>query len=155
MYKHRQRFAELLSACPDHMTAFTDESFVPDSTHNAFVIWRQVLYYRLHKYNSVVTAELYAIAIPKSSVHPAWIPAITPRVHRLAKHIRYPSGHSPEHPIASEILTQVPTFGEQRSLLRSAGYLAKSACRRRGLWCGNWSSSFSVCVAISHSPLLK
>jgi hypothetical protein len=75
-------FTELLSAYPDHTAVNTDGSFFHESTGSAFIYDGQMFSYRLHNFNSVFTAELYAKK-PSSSVHPASTSAMPSNLHRL------------------------------------------------------------------------
>jgi hypothetical protein len=57
----RQYFAELLFHYPDHTTVYTGGLFLHGSAKNAFVYNGQAFSYRLHGFNSVFTADLYAL----------------------------------------------------------------------------------------------
>jgi hypothetical protein len=57
----RRYFPELLSHYPGHTAVYTDGSFLHGSARRSFVHKGQIFSYRLHCFNTVFTAELYAL----------------------------------------------------------------------------------------------
>jgi len=123
--KYRRCFAELLSSYPDHTAVYTDGSFLHESTGSAFVYDGATFSYRLHNFNSVFTAELYALyrALLFLRRQPRQCHLIcTDSVSALQSL----SSYSHDHPIVNEILIQLSHL--QKAGKCSAGYLATLAC---------------------------
>jgi ribonuclease HI len=95
----------MLSTYTNHTAVYTDGSFVQVSKGSAFICDDQVFSYRLHRFNSVFTAELYAIYRAILFIR-RW-----PQQNYLVctdslSALQCLSGYSPDHPIVAEILIQ-------------------------------------------------
>jgi hypothetical protein len=108
--------AELLSQYPDRTAVCTDGSFLQGSAGSAFACRGQAFSCRLHGFNSVFTAELYALYRTVLFIRHQ------PGRHHLVctgslSALQCLSGHFHDFPIVSEILLQI-------SNLRTAGQSA-------------------------------
>lgn len=124
---YRRCFAELLSSYPDYTAVYTDGSFVHESTGSAFMYDDKSLY-RLYNFNSFFTAELYTLYRAL-----LFIGRHTRQYHLTCtdslSSLQSPNSCSPHHPISNEILTHLPTFPRQTSLLFYCATLACPATR--------------------------
>jgi ribonuclease HI len=103
---NRWCFAELLSSYPAHTAVYTDGSFLREFTGIAVLYDGRVFSYRLHNFNSVFAAELYALYrallfIRRQSRHC--------RLLCTDSLISLPSlpNYSPDNPIMNDILIQL------------------------------------------------
>jgi hypothetical protein len=123
---YRRCFAELLSSYPDYTAVYTDGSFLRESTGSAFV-YGGAAFSCLHNFNSVFTAELYALyrALLFLRRQPRQCHLMcTDSLSALQSLISY----SRDHPIANEIQYQLSHLQKAESLFYSAGYVATLAC---------------------------
>jgi hypothetical protein len=103
---YRRYFAEFLSQYPDHTAEHIHGSFLQGSTGSAFVYNGQEFSYCLHGFNSVYTAEMYALYrdflfIRHQSGSHYFVCTDTLRAFQCL------SGYSPDHCIVVYVLLQV------------------------------------------------
>jgi ribonuclease HI len=161
-----RHFAELLSHYLDHTAVYTDGSFLQGSTGSASVYNSEIFSYRLHGFNSVFTAELYALYRAR-----LFIRRQLRRNHLVCTDslsaLQCLSGHSPDHPVVAEIQLKYPACAPWDSLVvcwvrghcglpgsEAADAVAKSAAMR-GPLVSDRALDTDVCTCLRRAVLFS